>query len=80
LLVFSLVQGRALRNGIKITFLRDFAVNVRFLIALPILILAESGIDLRWRILTLEFLRSKLVADAEVPLFEALLVKANRLA
>jgi heme/copper-type cytochrome/quinol oxidase subunit 4 len=79
LLVFSMVCGQAYGHEIKIPFLRDFAVNVRFLIALPILILAESGIDQRWRILTLEFLRSKLVADSEVPLFETLIEKTNRL-
>src|SRR5208283_3944430 len=79
LLVLALVQGQAFGPEIKIPFLRDFAVNVRFLIALPILILAESGIDQRWRILALEFLKSKLVADTDVPLFEALLEKSNRL-
>src|SRR5208283_135590 len=79
LLILSVVQGQAWGHGLKIPFLRDFAVNVRFLIALPILILAESGIDLRWRILAFEFLRSKLVADADVPLFEALFEKTSRL-
>src|SRR5208337_3473948 len=79
LLILSVVQGQAWGHGLKIPFLRDFAVNVRFLIALPILILAESGIDLRWRILAFEFLRSKLVADADVPLFEALFEKPSRL-
>jgi len=79
LFVLSLVQGQTLGQGIKIPFLRDFAVNVRFLIALPILILAESGIDQKWRILTLHFLKSKLVADADVPIFETLLEKTTRL-
>ena len=79
LFVLSLVQGQALGQDIKIPFLRDFAVNVRFLIALPILILAESGIDQKWRILTLNFLTSKLVADADVPVFQKLLEKTSRL-
>jgi hypothetical protein len=79
LFIFSAMAGQAFGHQIKIPFTRDFAVNVRFLIALPILILAESGIDRRWRILVLEFLKSKLVADADVPLFEALLEKGNRL-
>jgi len=55
LLVLSVVQGVAYRTQIKIPFLRDLAVNVRFLIAAPILILAESGIDQRWRKLVLQF-------------------------
>jgi hypothetical protein len=79
LFVLSVIAGQAFGHQVKIPFIRDYAVNVRFLIALPILILAEPGIDNRWRILVLEFLRSKLVADADVPLFEALLQKAKRL-
>jgi len=79
LFVLSLVQGQALGQDIKIPFLRDFAVNVRFSIALPILILAESGIDRKWRIVALNFLTSKLVADADVPVFEKLLEKTSRL-
>ena len=61
LLVLALIQGQAYGTQIKIPFLRDLAVNVRFLIAVPILILAESGIDRRWHILVLQFLRSGLV-------------------
>ena len=79
LFVFSAVDGWAFGHRVRITFVRDFAVNVRFLIALPILILAESGIDHRWRILVQEFLSSKLVADADVPVFEGLLEKSERL-
>ena len=60
LLVLSLVQGQAYGPHIKIPFLRDLAVNVRFLIAVPILILAESGIDQRWRALVLHFLGRRL--------------------
>jgi hypothetical protein len=51
LLVLSLAQGQAYGTQVKIPFLRDIAVNVRFLIAVPILILAESVVDQRWRIL-----------------------------
>jgi len=79
LFVLTLVQGQAWGHGLKIPFLWDLAVNVRFLIALPILILAESGIDQGWRLLVLHFLMSKLVAEADVSKFEALLDQARRL-
>ena len=79
LLVFSAMDGLAFGHQVKIPFIRDFAVNVRFLIALPILILAEPGIDQRWRILVQQFLCSKLVAGADVPAFEALLEANKRL-
>jgi hypothetical protein len=79
LLVLSLVQGKAYGAQITIPFLRDFAVNVRLLIAVPILILAESSIDKRWRILVLQFLRSGLVTEKELPSFEAVIQKTLRL-
>ena len=79
LLVFSARDGLAFGHQVTIPFIRDFAVNVRFLIALPILILAESRIDDQWRIVAQEFLTSKLVADADVPVFEALLEQSERL-
>ena len=47
----SLVAGARAGVGkaVKIPFLRDLAINVRLLIAAPILILSESRIDRRWR-------------------------------
>src|SRR3974390_3677338 len=39
LLLVSLVDGHALGGGIKIPFLRDVEAHVRFLIALPVLII-----------------------------------------
>src|SRR3954471_18942150 len=69
LLVLSLLHGDVYGTGVRIPFLRDFAVNVRFLIAVPILILAESPIDRRWRILVVHFLKSGLVPEKELPGF-----------
>ncbi len=79
LLLLSLAQGLAFGNHVKITFVRDFAVNVRFLVALPIFILAESKIDQRWRTLVQEFLRSGLVHEDQLPFFDAILAKISRL-
>ena len=78
LLLLSLVQGLAWGRLIKIPFLRDFAVNVRLLVAVPILVLAESGIDRRWRTLVLEFLRSELINEKSLPSFEAVLERTMR--
>src|SRR5580698_2805620 len=58
LLILSLAQGRAYGAGLGMPFLHDFAVNVRFLLVLPILILAEASIDRKWRSLVVEFIRS----------------------
>jgi hypothetical protein len=72
------LQGVAWGSHIRIPFLRDLAVNVRFLITVPILILAESGIDRRWRTLVLEFLRSELVDEKTLPSFEAVIGRTRR--
>lgn len=79
LLVLSLLQRHAYGPQIQIPFLRDFAVNARFLIAVPILVLAESGIDKRWHLLTLQFLKSGLVTEEELPAFEREIAKITSL-
>jgi hypothetical protein len=79
LLVLSIIQGLAYGTQLQIPFLRDFAVNVRFLVALPILILAESSIDRQWRILAVHFVSSGLVQEPELPAFEAVIQGVNRL-
>ncbi len=78
LFVLSLVQRQAYGTQTKIPFLWDFAVNVRFLIAVPILILAESAIDQRWRKLVLQFLRSGLVGEKELPSFQSVIEGITR--
>jgi hypothetical protein len=79
LLVLSIVQGAAYGKQLQIPFLRDFAVNVRFLVALPIFILAESGIDGHWRLLVLHFLHSGLIKEPELSSFEAVIRRVTRL-
>jgi len=79
LLILSLWQREAYGSQIQIPFLRDFAVNARFLIAVPILILAESAIDKRWHLLACQFLKSGLVDQKELPSYEAVLQRITRL-
>jgi hypothetical protein len=71
LLLLSLAQGLAWGHQIRIPFLRDLAVNVRLLVTVPILILAESKIDRRWHDLVREFIRSEVVDEKTIPSFEA---------
>lgn len=79
LLILSLAQGIAYGIQVTIPFLQDFAVNARFVVALPILILAESRIDQRWRNLVLQFPRSGLVNEAQLPSFEGVIQTITRL-
>jgi len=79
LLILSLIQGQAYGKHITIPFLRDYAANVRLLLAVPILILAESAVDKRWRITVHEFVRTGLVTAKELPAFETVIEKTMRL-
>ena len=79
LLILALAEELAYGTAVKVTFLRDFAVNARFLVALPILILAEPRIDGWWRTLVLEFPRSGLINRAELGSFEAVIERITRL-
>jgi hypothetical protein len=79
LLILSLIKGDAYGSHVRIPFLKDIAVNVRLLIAAPIMILAESGVDKRWHVLVLQFLKSGLVGEKELPAFEAVIQRTMRL-
>jgi hypothetical protein len=79
LLVLACIQGLTVGTMVKIPFLLDYAVNVRFLIALPILILAESAIDEKWQSIVLEFFRSGLVDRNNTAPYEPIIEKVTEL-
>jgi hypothetical protein len=79
LFTLSWIQGQALGTHDGMTFLDDYAVNIRFLITLPLLIVAEMVIDPRLRQAVQYFLTSGLVTGTELPAFEESIRKINRL-
>ncbi len=79
LLVFSAAQGQALGRSLDVPFLRDFAANARFLIALPVLIVAEVTIDCWLRKAVRHFLQSELVNDRDLPAFENIIDSVTKL-
>ena len=78
-LILSAIQGQAFGTQVRIPFLSDYATNVRFLIALPLLILAEAVIDPRLRHAVKHFVSSGLVDGKELSSFESTIQKTNRL-
>jgi hypothetical protein len=79
LLVLALAQGLALGPNITMPFLKDYAVQLRFLVALPILILSETPIDRGWRDLAQEFLRTGLIPSSEAADFDRVIQRLGRL-
>lgn len=78
LLVLSLIEGKAW-GGVKIPFLFDMEAQTRFLIALPLLIIAELLAHKHVRILVGQFVDRDIIPENELPRFNGLIASAMKL-
>ena len=78
LLVLSIIEGRAWWGDATVPFLLNWEVQARFLIAMPLLIVAELVVHLRMRRLLAHFFDRKLIAAADRPRFAAAVQSALR--
>jgi len=78
LLFLSVFEGRALGGDIKIPFLYDVEAHARFLIALPVLIVAEVIINNRVTPLVRRFVERGIVSPEDFPRFKAAVNSALR--
>ena len=76
LLMFAILQPVA---GAEISFFKDIAAHVRFLLIVPLLIVAEGAIGARSRLVVSQFLSSGLVADSDAGRFEEAIKRGRRL-
>jgi hypothetical protein len=65
--------------GMDVPFTHDIAAHVRFLLVVPLLILAEGTIGRRSRMVVAQFLSSGLVPDSEAGRFESAARRGRRL-
>jgi hypothetical protein len=79
LLVLSVVQGHAWGSGVTMPFFYDVEVHVRFLVALPLLVVAELVVHQRMRPIIQQFVEGRLIADTARAKFDAILASALRL-
>ena len=79
LLVLSALDGQALGGPVAVPFLRDVEVHVRFLVALPLLIVAELIVHQRLRVVVRQFLERDVIPASALPRFEAAIASALRL-
>jgi hypothetical protein len=79
LLILSVLEGHAWGSAVTMPFLRDVEVHVRFLIALPLLVVAELVVHQRMRPIVRLFLERRLIADTARAKFDAILAAAVRL-
>ena len=76
LLLLSIFGGEFFHGKAAVPFLYDLQVHARFLVAMPLLILAEYVVHKRLRPIAQEFLTRRLIPDESLGRFQELLRKA----
>jgi hypothetical protein len=76
--MLSLWEGQALGGSATIPFVWDVEMHVRFLLAVPLLILAELVIHMRMRLVVKQFLDRDLIPESARARFEAAVASALR--
>jgi hypothetical protein len=79
LLVLSAAEGTAWGGHLAVPFLRDVSVHARFLVAVPLLIMAELLVHRRIRGVVAQFLERDLIPEAALARFDAAIAEATRL-
>jgi hypothetical protein len=79
LLLLSAWEGQAWRGNVEVPFLLNAEVHTRFLLAMPLLLLAELTVHLRTRRLLAQFIARDLIPDADRSRVDAAIGSAMRL-
>ncbi len=79
LLLLSALEGDVLGGRAAVPFLLDVEVHIRFLVALPLLIIAELVVHRRMRPLLQQFSERNLIPEGAATQFEAAVASAFRL-
>jgi hypothetical protein len=78
LCALSIVDGRGSGGAIKIPFLHDVETHVRFLLALPLFLMAEVVVEQRISPLVRRFVEQRIIRADEMPTFNAAVTSAIR--
>jgi hypothetical protein len=79
LLILSMLGGRAWGDAVTVPFLKDIEAHARFLLALPLLILAELVVHQRMRPVARQFLERGLIPESSRARFDLAIASAARL-
>ena len=79
LLVLSALEGQMLGGRAAVPFLLDLEVHIRFLLAIPLLIVAELVVHRRMRPMLKQFLDRNLIPENAMTRFDAAVASAFRL-
>ena len=79
LFLLSALEGQALDRSATVPFLLDAEVHIRFLVALPLLIIAELVVNRRMRLVVKQFHDRNLIPESALARFDRALASALRL-
>jgi hypothetical protein len=79
LLLLSIINGQAWGPGLNVPFVKDFDVHIRFLVALPLLIIAEVVVHERMLAMVSQFKARDLVPEKSIEQFRQAIASALRL-
>src|SRR5512132_3162782 len=79
LLVLSALEGQLLGGSAAVPFLLDVEVHIRFLVVVPLLIIAELVVHQRMRFVVRQFLERSLIPESALTRFNAAIASAYRL-
>jgi hypothetical protein len=79
LLVLSALEGHFLGNSVAVPFVLDMEVHIRFLVAMPLLIIAEFVVHQRIRPIARTFLERDLIPEADMTRFDKAITSTLRL-
>ena len=79
LLMMTVYEGVAIGHAVPVPFLYDFEAHVRFLVAIPLFLLAEVVVHQRLRPVVRSFVDAGIVTPEVLPGFQAAIARAMRL-
>lgn len=79
LLLLSALEGQLLGGSATVPFMLDLDVHVKFLVVIPLLILAELLVHQRMRSVVKQFLERHLIPESSMAQFDAAIASAFRL-
>jgi hypothetical protein len=79
LLLLTAYEGFAIGHTVRVPFLYDLEVHARYLVAIPILLIAEIVVHQRIRVVVRQFVDTGIVMSETLPAFRAAIASAMRL-
>jgi hypothetical protein len=79
LFILSVIKGQAWGEGTNLPFIEDFEVHIRFLIAVPLMIVAELMVHQRMRMVVVQFEERNLIPGPYLAQFHNAIGSALRL-